>query len=205
MTTDISQIDLNGTYSYADYLNWNFKERIELIMGKIFKMSPAPAMKHQRIAFRLTMAVGNFFEKHPCQVFFAPFDVRLMVKNKKTNQAIQTVVQPDICVICDESKLDKRGCLGSPDLVIEILSPGNSKKEMKQKFQVYEASGVREYWLVQPKDCCVFIYTLNEEGKYIGHRPMTDDEIMHAHIFPEMKIDLAQIFLGMVEEEFDND
>ena len=107
-------------------------------------------------------------------------------------------------MICDESKLDKRGCLGSPDLVIEILSPGNSKKEMKQKFQVYETSGVREYWLVEPRDCCVFIYTLNDEGKYIRHRPMTDDEIMYSHIFPEMKIDLAIIFAGMIEEE-DND
>lgn len=204
MTTDISQLDLDGTYSYADYLNWNFKERIELIMGKIFKMSPAPAMKHQRIASRMASQMYDSFKNKPCEVFFAPFDVRLTVKDKKTNQDIQTVVQPDICVICDESKLDKRGCLGSPDLVIEILSPGNSKKEMKQKFQVYESSGVREYWLVEPKHCCVFIYTLNEEGKYIGHRPMTDDEIMYSHIFPEMKIDLAIIFEGMVEDE-DND
>jgi len=204
MITDISQIDLNGTYSYADYLNWNFKERIELIMGKIFKMSPAPAMKHQRIASRMASQMYTSFKNKPCEVFFAPFDVRLTVKDKKTNKDIQTVVQPDICVICDESKLDKRGCLGSPDLVIEILSPGNSKKEMKQKFQVYESSGVREYWLVEPKDCCVFIYTLNEEGKYIGHRPMTDDEIMYSHILPEMKIDLALIFEGMVENE-DND
>lgn len=204
MTTDISQIDLDGTYSYADYLNWNFKERIELIKGKIFKMSPAPAMKHQRIASRMASQMYDSFKNKPCEVFFAPFDVRLTIKDKKTNQDIQTVVQPDICVICDELKLDKRGCLGSPDLVIEILSPGNSKKEMKQKFQVYESSGVREYWLVEPKDCCVFIYTLNEEGKYIGHRPMTDDEIMYSHIFPEMKIDLAIIFEGMVEEE-DND
>lgn len=204
MITDISQLDLDGTYSYADYLNWNFKERIELIMGKIFKMSPAPAMKHQRIASRMASQMYDSFKNKPCEVFFAPFDVRLTVKDKKTNQDIQTVVQPDICVICDEFKLDKRGCLGSPDLVIEILSPGNSKKEMKQKFQVYESSGVREYWLVEPKDCCVFIYTLNEEGKYIGHRPMTDDEIMYSHIFPGMKIDLAIIFEGMVEDE-DND
>ncbi len=205
MTTDISQLDLNGTYSYADYLNWNFKERIELIMGKIFKMSPAPAMKHQRIASRMASQLYTSFKNKPCEVFFAPFDVRLTFKDKKTDKDIETVVQPDICVICDETKLDKRGCLGSPDLVIEILSPGNSKKEMKQKFQVYEASGVREYWLVEPKDCCVFIYTLNEESKYIGHRPMTDDEIMYSHIFPEMKIDLAVIFEGMVEDEFDND
>ncbi len=203
MTTDISQIDLNATYTYADYLTWNFKERIELIMGKIFKMSPAPAMKHQRIASRMASQLYTSFKNKPCEVFFAPFDVRLTVKDKKTNKDIQTVVQPDICVICDESKLDKRGCLGSPDLVIEILSPGNSKKEMKQKFQVYEASGVREYWLVEPQDCCVFIYTLNDEGKYIGHRPMTDDEIMYSHIFPEMKIDLAVIFEGMVEEDND--
>lgn len=200
MITNISQIDLDGTYNYADYLKWQFKERIELIMGKVFKMSPAPAMKHQRIAFRLTMHMGNYFEKHRCQVFFAPFDVRLIHKNKKTNADIQTVVQPDICIICDESKLDERGCLGSPDLVVEILSPGNTKKEMRDKFQVYESSGVREYWLVEPKDCCVFIYTLNQEGIYIGHRPMTDDEIMHSHIFPELKIDLAKIFEGMGEE-----
>jgi Uma2 family endonuclease len=199
MITNISQIDLDGTYSYADYLKWNFKERIELIMGKVFRMSPAPAMKHQRIASRLTSQLYDEFKGKPCEVFFAPFDVRLIHKDKKTNSDIQTVVQPDICVICDESKLDERGCLGSPDLVVEILSPGNTKKEMRDKFQVYEQSGVREYWLVEPKDCCVFIYTLNDEGKYIGHRPMTDDEMMYSHIFPALKIDLAKIFEGMTE------
>lgn len=149
-----NDLDPNGTYTYADYVKWTFEERLELIKGKIFNMSPAPTRRHQKISGKLFTPISNFLDGKPCEVYSAPFDVRLTPlkgKKRKDNQ-IYTVVQPDICVICDIDKLDDRGCIGAPDLIIEILSPGNTKKEMSDKFQVYEENGVREYWLVEPND-----------------------------------------------------
>ena len=191
--TDITDLDLNGTYTYADYLLWQFKERVELIKGKIFKMSPAPSTQHQKISGKLHLRIGGFFENHYCQAFFAPFDVRLPKKGQSlTDQKIYTVVQPDLCVICDESKLDERGCLGAPDLIVEILSPGNSKTEMLNKFELYQESGVREYWLVEPSQNAVLVYVLNDAGEYVGLKPAV--ESVQSTIFPDLKIDLSQIF-----------
>ncbi|MCC5944146.1 MAG: Uma2 family endonuclease, partial [Bernardetiaceae bacterium] len=121
--TKLSDLDLSATYSYADYLQWKFEERIELIKGKIFKMA-APSTKHQRISSRLHINMGLFFQKTPCEFFSAPFDVRLLdkAKSQKANREVYTVVQPDLCVICDKNKIDRRGAIGAPDLIVEILS-----------------------------------------------------------------------------------
>ncbi len=171
MTFD--QLDLKGTYSYADYLKWTFSERIELIKGKVFNMSPAPARFHQDISGNIFNAIKNHLKGKSCKIYDAPFDVRLLPLDKdKRDKQIFTVVQPDICVICDLEKLDERGCLGAPDLIIEILSPGNTKKEMKDKFEVYEENGVREYWIVEPNDRVIFVYVLNEQGKYIWSKAL---------------------------------
>lgn len=195
IVTDINQLDLDGTYTYADYLLWRIEERLELIKGKIFKMSPAPSLVHQRISTRLQGTLFNFLKASSCDLFSAPFDVRLYndKKSKDANRQIYTVVQPDLCVVCDTSKLDQRGCLGAPDLIIEILSPGNSSKEMNEKFDLYEESGVREYWLVEPAENAVWVYVLNEEGKYIGLKPTTT--ILKSSIFPDLVIDLKEIFV----------
>jgi Uma2 family endonuclease len=190
--TSLDQLDMNKTYSYADYLTWQFKERVELIKGKIFKMSPAPNRQHQSISSNLHGFFWSYFRKHSCQVFAAPFDVRLPVHNNNEQQ--YTVVQPDLCVICDEHKLDKQGCVGAPDLIIEILSPGNTKHEMDQKFDLYQEAGVKEYWLVEPKDKVVFVYTLNEQGQYIGLKPFTEDASISPVIFPDLAIDLEEVF-----------
>jgi len=190
--TDISQLDLNGSYTYADYLLWQFEERVELIRGKLFRMSPAPNRRHQTMLGELHLQIAPFFKKQHCQVFLAPFDVRLSVSKRKGQDT--TVVQPDLCVICDPDKLDERGCAGAPDLIIEILSPGNSKKEMREKFEVYEEAGVREYWLVNPLDNVVLLYVLNEAGKYIGLAPVTEDQELRAAIFPDLVIDLKEVF-----------
>lgn len=194
IVTDINQLDLNGTYTYADYLLWRIEERLELIKGKIFKMSPAPSLAHQRISTQLQGTLFNFLKARSCDLFSAPFDVRLYndKKSKDANRQIYTVVQPDLCVVCDASKLDQRGCLGAPDLIIEILSPGNSSKEMNEKFDLYEETGVREYWLVEPAENAVWVYVLNEEGKYIGLKPTTT--ILKSSIFPDLVIDLKEIF-----------
>jgi Uma2 family endonuclease len=194
--TSFEELDLQGSYTYADYLKWQFQERLELLKGKIFKMSPAPSTRHQRISGICFGMIWTILDKKPCscQVFSAPFDVRLIRKDKKTDKEIITVVQPDICVICDENKIDERGCIGSPDLIIEILSPGYTKKEMKEKYEVYEESGVKEYWLVEPNDEIVLVYILNDEGKYIGLKPFTTDEILTSKVLPEFSIDINSLF-----------
>lgn len=187
-----SDLDPEGFYTYADYLLWQFRERVELIRGRLRLMSPAPNTAHQRVSQSLNRYLLNYFHQHPCQVFTAPFDVRLPVSRKKGKDT--TVVQPDLCVICDPGKLDERGCAGAPDLVVEILSPGNSKREMKEKFSVYEESGVREYWLVNYAERIVLVYVLNEKGIFIGLAPVTDEDALRSTIYPELTIDLKDVF-----------
>jgi len=161
----VEEPDPSLIYTYADYLKWNFEERLELFRGKIFRLS-APNRQHQEIAREIFVPLANFLKNKQCQVFIAPFDVRLPVKNRKKDNEVTTVVQPDICVICDEEKLDKRGCCGAPDLMVEILSPGNSKKEVKLKYELYEEAGVLEYWIVYPEEENVGVFILNEHQKY---------------------------------------
>lgn len=194
IVTDINDLDLDGTYTYADYLLWQFEDRLELIKGKIFKMSPAPNTTHQRISTKLQGNLFIYLKDKSCDLFSAPFDVRLFDVKKSivANGDIYTVVQPDLCVVCDGTKLDEKGCLGAPDLVVEILSPGNSQKEMYNKFLLYQECGVREYWLVDTDRKAVLVYVLNEAGRYLGLQPAV--KILQSSLFPGMKIDLAQIF-----------
>lgn len=188
-----AELDLNGTYTYADYLKWTFEERLEIIKGKIFPMS-APARIHQRISSNLFGEIYLYLRDKKCEVYSAPFDVRLTPLKRNNSDKVHTIVQPDICVICDLDKLDDKGCVGAPDLMIEILSPGNTRKEMREKYEVYEENGVKEYWLVEPQDKCVFVYVLNEAGKYIGLQPVTDEDILISTTFPELQIDLSRVF-----------
>jgi Uma2 family endonuclease len=191
--TDINQLDFSKSYSYVDYLTWKFQERVEIIKGKLFPMSPAPSREHQKISTALSALVWNHFRRHSCQVFEAPFDVRLNT-TKANNESSVTVVQPDLCVICDENKLDDSGCNGAPDLIVEILLPGKSKRKMKEKFEVYEETGVREYWLVNPLDKAVMIYVLNKEGIFIGKQPVLEEDELISFIFPDLRIPLMEVF-----------
>ena len=188
-----AELDLNGTYTYADYLKWTFEERLEIIKGKIFPMS-APARIHQRISSNLFGEIYLYLRDKKCEVYSAPFDVRLTPLKRNNSDKVHTIVQPDICVICDLDKLDDKGCVGAPDLMIEILSPGNTRKEMREKYEVYEENGVKEYWLVEPQDKCVFVYVLNETGKYIGLQPVTDEDILTSTTLPDLQIDLSRVF-----------
>ena len=192
MITSLKQLDLNKQYSYADYLKWEIKERVELFKGFVRQMS-APSRIHQKLSWNLERQMDIYFESKKCDIYHAPFDVRLTVFDKTKDKEILTVVQPDICMICDEKKLDKRGCLGSPDLIVEIQSPGNTKREMKDKFELYEEAGVREYWIVDSVQNFVLIYYLNEAGKYIGTKPYSQEEIFNSVIFPELEIDLNKV------------
>ena len=189
--TNIDQLDLvNGIYTYADYLMWNIKDRVEILKGKIFKMSPAPTISHQGISFNLSGLFFMYFHNKPCKVFASPFDVVLKNKDGKED----TVVQPDLCVVCDPEKLaDGKRCQGSPDLIIEILSPGNSKKEMLNKYELYEEAGVREYWVVRPdyKEITQFVL---ENNKYRTLPPIVEGTIIHSAIFPELSLQTEDIF-----------
>jgi Uma2 family endonuclease len=192
MITKFSDLDLNKSYTYGDYLLWQFEEKVELIKGKIFKMSPAPSRKHQDVAMNMTLAIGNFFREEPCKVYPALFDVRFISESEDIKKAT-TTLQPDLCIICDLDKLDKKGCVGAPDLVVEILSKQNDVRDLKDKFEVYEEFGVREYWIVNPINESVLIYVLNEFGKYIGLKPFVETEIQST-IFPQFSITTEDIF-----------
>lgn len=190
--TKIEQLDLNKRYTYADYLTWQFSERLELIKGKIFKMSPAPNKLHQSISRNICGFFWEMFKDKSCHYFDAPFDVRL-IKTKKDTSKITTVIQPDICIVCDEHKLDDAGCIGAPDLIVEILSPGNTKKEMGIKFDLYEENKVKEYWIVDPERKTVIIYVLEGE-RFIGLKPFTVEDTLRSTLFTKMRIPLAQVF-----------
>jgi Uma2 family endonuclease len=189
--TSLDQLDPNGIYTYADYLLWQFEERVELLRGKIRQMA-APSMKHQRTVTRLTRTLANALWKTPCQVFVAPFDVRL-TRTREDKDAI-TVVQPDLCVICDPAKLDARGCNGAPDLIIEILSPGNSRTEMKDKFELYQEAGVLEYWVVSPIEKTIQVWVLNEQGIYIGLQPKVEGDLLTTPIIANLEVDVTEVF-----------
>lgn len=136
---------------------------------------------------------GNFFKDNPCKVFHTPLDVILPVGNEE-RQSSTTVVQPDLCVICDLNKIEKAGCFGPPDLLIEILSPSTSKKDLNQKFEIYETSGVKEYWIVYPMERLVTVYAL-KEGRYTHHQSYTHEETMTSILFPELELDLSGILV----------
>ena len=190
--TSFDQLVLNQYYTYQDYMSWEFKERVELLLGKVFKMSPAPNVRHQTILRDLFVSIVNHLTGERCQSFCAPFDVRLPISLKQGNE--DTVVQPDICVVCDPTKLDEQGCNGAPDVVIEILSPGNSRKEMKEKFELYEASLVKEYWIVDPANSDVVVYSLNDENQYVGSKPYVSGEIIITEVLKGIELDPVSIF-----------
>jgi len=191
-----SDLDLNKTYSYADYLRWTFEERLELIKGKIFKMTPAPASAHQRISWVISGELYHYLKDKACGAYSAPFDVRLSRKQEKDDKKIFTVVQPDVCVICDPNKVDARGCTGAPDIVIEILSPGNNQKELRNKYEVYEESGVLEYWIISPQDKSFLKYTLTDDT-YQPSRLMTMGDIITTPILPGFELNLETVFAGV--------
>lgn len=194
---DTLNLDFNKRYSYADYLTWMDDVRRELFDGFIKLMTPAPSRKHQGISFNLSGLFRNYLINKPCKAYYAPSDVRLpKVKSKKSDQDIYTVVQPDLYVVCDLSKLDDRGCLGAPDLIIEIISPKNSQRDTKDKFEIYQSHGVREYWIVGPADETVNVFLLDESGKYQFKGLYAGDDKIPVNIFNgDLTIDLTEVFL----------
>ena len=206
MIQNLSTLDANKIYSYADYLTWQVRERLELIKGRLFKMSPAPMRYHQELSGALFGEFRAYLKGKSCKVFHAPFDLRLpKSKDDQRDERIYTVVQPDIAVVCDRSKLDRRGCLGAPDLIIEILSPATAAKDVKDKFVLYEEAGVREYWIVHPEEAILEVFRLDERGKYQLEKIYTREDTVTVGIFDDLTIALRDIFEEEYGEMFEND
>ena len=154
-------------YSYADYLTWADDKMREIIDGVVHLFS-APVRMHAAVIPQFIFRALTFIRKRKgkCKIYTAPFDVRLPKNGETDDDKIFNVVQPDICVVCDPSKLDSRGCIGAPDLIVEVISISTSKRDLKEKFMLYEESGVKEYWVVFPKDKGVTVFLLQPTGKY---------------------------------------
>ncbi|GAB2792592.1 Uma2 family endonuclease [Hymenobacter luteus] len=197
LITQLSQLDLTRRYTYADYATWQLSEWVELIRGRVRLMSPAPKRQHQDITRNIEFPIMQFLRGKSCKMYHAPFDVRLTRATPNGDASIETVVQPDICVICDPQKLDERGCLGAPDWIIEILSPGNVSRDTKEKFDLYEEVGVREYWIVTPEQKNVVVYLLNEEGRYELRGEFYTPGLIPVATLPELQIEWAEVFEGV--------
>ena len=179
-------------FTYAQYKKWPEEERWELIDGEAYDMSPAPGMTHQKISGELSNQIYNYLDEKPCKVFTAPFDI-FLPQIEESEDTISTIVQPDISMICDSSKLSEKGCTGPPDIVIEIISPSSGARDQIIKMNLYEKHKVKEYWIVHPIDRIVRKYILknNQYEKpeifdYLG-KPSFDQ-------FPDLKIDLYKVF-----------
>lgn len=194
-------LDLTKKFTYADYISWSFSDAVEIIRGRVFKMA-APLSNHQKVAGNIFGIFNSFLYRKKCNAYIAPFDVRLPkpLSKRKSDTDIETVLQPDVCIICDLSKIERRGCLGAPDLIIEILSKSTANKDAKDKFEVYEEAGVREYWMVSMQDETVLVYRLNEQNSYVAdHRPYVTSDIIRVGIFEDFFIPVEEIFLGTID------
>jgi Uma2 family endonuclease len=182
--------DDDRTWTYKDYKEWELKpaERFELIDGDAYAMA-SPNTEHQGISMVLSAKLFNYFEGKPCRPFAAPFDVRLFYKEDESDT---TVVQPDLVVVCDPEKLEKEGCRGAPDLVIEILSPSNTVIEMHRKLNLYQRAEVRECWIIDPEQKLVEIYRL-ENGRYVPFI-LRDGDILNSAGFSGLEIPLGVLF-----------
>jgi Uma2 family endonuclease len=195
---DFEELDLNRTYTYADYLKWNFEvdgipQRIELIDGRVFKMWPAPSRKHQDIFLVLLRKIERFTQKFNHKYYSSPFELCLAKKTTDITK-INTVVRPDLCIISDLDIIDKSVYIGVPDIVIEILSPGDCRKEMKEKFEAFEKNGVKEYWLIYPYNEFVMVFTLNKKGEFVGSKPFVKKETIKSKVLEGLEIEVGDIF-----------
>ena len=193
---DTLNLDPTKRYTYADYLTWMDDVRRELYDGFIKMMTPAPSMKHQEVSVNFTRLFGNYLFRKNCKVYHAPSDVRLPKSEQtKGDEQIYTIVQPDLFVVCDLSKIDNNSCLGAPDFIIEIISPKNSKRDTRDKFNIYQENGVREYWIVNPNDENVTVFVLDDKSKFQFVGMYAEDDKIAVNIFNgDLKVDLTEVF-----------
>ena len=181
-------------YTFADCLTWDENERIEIINGEAEMMAP-PSRIHQEISGALFAQLYTFLEGKKCRVYSAPFAVRLFEKDGDTPEDVDTMVEPDISVVCDSSKLDDAGCKGAPDLVMEILSPSTMRHDRFTKFNLYQRAGVREYWIVDPSSKSVQVFVL-EAGNYKAQDFGTVGDVIKVNVLDGCFIELSKVFPG---------
>ena len=181
----------NKKYTYADYLTWSEEERWEIINGVPY-LQVAPTWQHQAVLLELARQFANYLQDKSCRVFTAPFDLRIPEANEKDEETIN-VVQPDIIIICDNSRLKKTGYYGVPELIIEVVSPSTGQKDKIEKFNLYEKAGVKEYWIVEPDEKVVMVFTL-EEGRYGRPQMYSEEDKVKVSIFDNLVIELKPVF-----------
>lgn len=197
----IPKLNLKQMYSYADYLNWDEGERWEIIDGSPY-MHATPSRMHQEISGELFRQISNHLLGKTCKVYSAPFCVRL--DEEKSDYKIRNVFEPDITVVCDKSKLDDKGCKGTPDMIIEILSPSTGKNDKILKFNKYEKAGVKEYWIAEPDTKILNVFILQDDGTYGKLKVYSDEDKVNVSLFPDLEIDLNLVFNGAAEEVPEN-
>ncbi len=179
-------------YTYADYLTWPEDERWEIIDG-IPYMQATPTPLHQDILGELLRQIANYLTDKPCKIYPAPFCVRLP-QDEKNEQDVKNVVEPDISIICDKSKIDDKGCNGAPDMIIEIISSSSIKKDRIIKFNKYEKASVKEYWIVEPDQKIISVFILEDNLTYGRPKLYSDEDKITVSIFPDLTINLNEIF-----------
>lgn len=183
-------IDPIRIYNYSDYLTFDENERIEIIEGRIYNMSPAPSRMHQEIITELLSEIRNYIKSNngPCKVYAAPFDVILINNNDDDINRSNNIVQPDISVICDKNKLTDKGCTGTPDMIIEVVSPYNPNNDCVRKLNLYDVFKVKEYWIVNPMDRNIFVYILGDNG-FNAPKVYSFKDKVKVNIFDSLLID----------------
>ncbi|MCX7950907.1 MAG: Uma2 family endonuclease [Clostridiales bacterium] len=183
----------NLKYTYEDYIKWDDDNKYEIIDGTPYLLA-SPSLEHQRISIRLSGELYNYFKNKKCEVITAPFDVVLFKEGEEPFKS-KNIVQPDISIICDENKLNERGCFGSPNLIIEILSPSTTSIDYVKKLNLYQEYKVKEYWIVNPKSKTVQIFKLVEDRYDITEIYLYND-IIKVDMFEGLEIKLEDIFKG---------
>ena len=182
---------LNERYTYADYCAWPEDERRELIDGEAYALA-TPTIAHQMIVREVFGQLYSYLRGKPCKVFVAPLSVRL-----NADEGDDTVVEPDILVVCDEQKLaDGKGVVGAPDFIVEVLSPSTAKRDIFRKYALYQASGVREYWIVDTEEKIMMAYLLYE-GRYSGSLYDESHDAVPVGVLDGCTINLTEVFMGV--------
>lgn len=179
-------------YTYADVLTWDENEHVELIDGYPMMMS-SPAIAHQRAVIAISSQLFDYLKGKKCEAFHAPVDVRLFEEEGNRPEDVDTVVIPDVMVVCDPKKLDDTGCKGAPDMVVEVLSPSNRRHDLITKFNLYQQAGVREYWIVNPSDKFVQVFLL-EDGRYTAKDFGEGKDMVKVNVLEDCSIDLSLVF-----------
>lgn len=189
--------DSSKRYTYADYLSLESEDKWELIEGVPYCMTPAPSTRHQQLVRELLIEFGSFLRNKKCQVFIAPFDVCLPDQKTEKQDEVTTVVQPDLVVICDPNKINQKGCFGTPDLIVEVISPSTASQDYIRKMELYEKHGVKEYWIVQPTDEIVMVFKLMS-GSF-GKPDIYDKQSkIKVSMIDNLEVNLENVFIANV-------